>query len=59
MKVSWGSGIHQHHRNQNGEIETLISVLVDSVSEILDLDAEHIEPSPEIGTQLNKEYLIE
>jgi purine-binding chemotaxis protein CheW len=37
--------------------ETLIGALADSVREVLDLDPEHIEPAPKIGTQLNTEFL--
>ena len=36
---------------------TMIGVLVDSVKEVLDLDSEHIEAAPSIGTQLNTEYI--
>ncbi|MBU2515379.1 chemotaxis protein CheW [bacterium] len=39
-----------------GEI-TMIGVLVDSVKEVMDLDREHIEPPPSIGTRLNTEFI--
>ena len=36
---------------------TMIGALVDSVKEVMDLDTEHIEPPPNIGTQLNTEFI--
>ena len=36
---------------------TMIGALVDSVKEVMDLDSDHIEPSPKIGTQLNTEFI--
>lgn len=36
---------------------TLIGALVDSVKEVMDLDSEHVEPPPSIGTQLNTTYI--
>ena len=36
---------------------TMIGALVDSVKEVMDLDTEHIEPPPSIGTQLNTEFI--
>jgi purine-binding chemotaxis protein CheW len=36
---------------------TLIGALVDSVKEVMDMDSDHIEPPPKIGTQLNTEYI--
>ena len=36
---------------------TLIGALVDSVKEVMDLDTDHIEPPPSIGTQLNTEFI--
>ena len=36
---------------------TMIGALVDSVKEVMDLDAEHIEPPPSIGTGLNTEFI--
>ena len=41
---------------EEGEI-SLIGVLVDSVNEVINLDAEHIEPPPSIGTGLNTNYI--
>ncbi len=35
----------------------LIGALVDSVQEVIDLDADHIEPAPKIGTRLNTEFI--
>ncbi len=39
------------------EESTLIGALVDSVKEVMDLDSGHIEPPPNIGTQLNTEFI--
>jgi purine-binding chemotaxis protein CheW len=36
---------------------TLIGALVDSVKEVMDLDSNHIEPPPKIGTQLDTDYI--
>ncbi len=36
---------------------TMIGALVDSVKEVMDLDTEHIEPPPNIGTQLNTDFI--
>jgi len=36
---------------------TMIGALVDSVKEVMDLDSEHIEPPPSIGTLLKTEYI--
>ncbi len=36
---------------------TMIGALVDSVNEVMDLDTEHIEPPPKIGTKLNTEFI--
>ncbi len=36
---------------------TMIGALVDSVKEVMDLDAEHIEPPPNIGTRLNTDFI--
>ncbi len=36
---------------------TMIGAMVDSVKEVMDLDAEHIEPPPKIGTKLNTEFI--
>ncbi len=40
----------------NGE-PTTIGALADSVQEVMDLGAEHIEPAPKIGTGLNTEFI--
>ncbi|MBT4290654.1 MAG: chemotaxis protein CheW [Deltaproteobacteria bacterium] len=37
--------------------QTMIGALVDSVKEVMDLDSDHIEPAPKIGTQLNTAYI--
>ena len=36
---------------------TMIGALVDSVNEVMDLDTDHIEPPPKIGTKLNTEFI--
>ena len=36
---------------------TVLGVLADSVQEVLDLDPDHIEPAPRIGTKLNTEFI--
>jgi len=36
---------------------TMIGALVDSVQEVMDLDSEHIEPPPKIGTKLNTDFI--
>ena len=39
------------------EESTMIGALVDSVNEVMDLDTDHIEPPPSIGTQLNTDFI--
>ena len=39
------------------DASTMIGALVDSVQEVIDLDSEHIEPPPKIGTKLNTEFI--
>ncbi len=36
---------------------TMIGALVDSVNEVMDMDADKIEPPPKIGTQLKTEFI--
>jgi purine-binding chemotaxis protein CheW len=36
---------------------TMIGALVDSVQEVMDLDSDHIEPPPKIGTKLNTDFI--
>jgi purine-binding chemotaxis protein CheW len=36
---------------------TMIGALVDSVKEVMDLDSDHIEPPPKIGTKLNTDFI--
>ncbi len=36
---------------------TVLGALVDSVQEVLDLDPDHIEPPPRIGTRLNTRFI--
>jgi purine-binding chemotaxis protein CheW len=40
----------------DGEL-TMIGALVDSVREVMNLDADHIEPPPSIGTRLNTDFI--
>jgi purine-binding chemotaxis protein CheW len=35
----------------------VLGVLADSVHEVMELDPEHIEPAPKIGTRLNTDFL--
>jgi len=35
----------------------ILGVLADSVQEVMDLDAEHVEPAPRIGTHLKTEFI--
>ena len=35
----------------------MLGALVDSVQEVIDLDSEHIEPAPKIGTRLNTDFI--
>ncbi len=37
--------------------EIRLGTLADSVQEVLDLDSEHIEPAPRIGTRLKTEFI--
>lgn len=39
------------------EETTVVGALADSVQEVLELDAEQIEPAPRIGTHLNTEFI--
>ncbi|MBU3917526.1 chemotaxis protein CheW [bacterium] len=36
---------------------TMIGAMVDSVKEVMNLDSEHIEPAPNIGTRLNTDFI--
>ena len=36
---------------------TVLGALADSVQEVLDLEPDHIEPAPKIGTMLNTEFI--
>lgn len=38
--------------------ETMVGVVVDTVSEVVDITAEEIEPSPELGNDVNTEYIL-
>lgn len=39
------------------EEELILGTLADSVQEVLDLDADHIEPAPKMGTRLKTEFI--
>lgn len=41
-----------------GEETVLIGIVVDSVSEVLNITADQIENAPEFGTQLNTDYIL-
>lgn len=41
-----------------GEETVLIGIVVDSVSEVLNITAEQIEDAPDFGTQLNTDYIL-
>lgn len=65
MRIKFGMGATEKTVNTviiiieidlDGE-STMIGALVDSVNEVMDLDTEHIEPPPNIGTQLNTEFI--
>jgi purine-binding chemotaxis protein CheW len=36
----------------------ILGVLADSVQEVMDLDADHIEPAPRIGTHLKTDFIM-
>ncbi len=36
---------------------TILGTLADSVQEVMDLEPDHIEPAPKIGTSLNTEFI--
>ena len=36
---------------------TILGALADSVQEVIDLDPDHIEPAPKIGTKLKTEFI--
>jgi len=40
-----------------GNETVILGVLADSVQEVMDLDADHIEPAPRIGTHLKTEFI--
>ena len=65
MRIKFGMGATEKTVNTviiiieidlDGE-SPMIGALVDSVNEVMDLDTEHIEPPPNIGTQLNTEFI--
>jgi purine-binding chemotaxis protein CheW len=37
--------------------QTLIGALADSVKEVIDLEADHIEPAPKIGTRIDTDFI--
>ena len=65
MRVKFGMGETEKTVNTvtiiieidvEGEL-TMIGALVDSVKEVMDLDSDHIEPPPSIGTHLNTDFI--
>ncbi len=65
LKLKFGMGETQKTVNTcvvivelelDGE-NTLIGALADSVQEVIDLEDEHVEPPPKIGTRLNTELI--
>ncbi len=65
MRIKFGMGATEKTVNTviiiieidlDGE-STMIGALVDSVNEVMDLDMDHIEPPPSIGTQLNTDFI--
>ena len=65
MRVKFGMGETEKTVNTvtiiieievEGEL-TMIGALVDSVKEVMDLDSDHIEPPPSIGTRLNTDFI--
>ena len=36
---------------------TVLGSLADSVQEVMDLESDHVEPAPKIGTRLNTEFI--
>lgn len=40
-----------------GETKVVMGAMADAVQEVLDLDPDHIEPPPRIGTKLNTEFV--
>ncbi len=65
LRLKFGMGMSERTVNTciiiievsiDGEIN-LIGALVDSVKEVMDMDSDHIEPPPKIGTQLNTEFI--
>lgn len=42
--------------NMNGEA-VILGVLADSVQEVVEMEPDHIEPPPQLGTKLNTEFI--
>lgn len=40
-----------------GELERLIGIVVDAVSDVLDVEVGSINPTPDFGTKVNTEYI--
>ena len=65
MRIKFGMGATEKTVNtvviiievELDEESTMIGALVDSVKEVMDLDSEHIEPPPNIGTRLNTDFI--
>jgi purine-binding chemotaxis protein CheW len=43
---------------ESGENKTTMGVIVDSISQVVDLPPEQIEPAPDFGTMVKLEYLL-
>jgi len=43
---------------QSGDIETQMGILVDTVSEVLDIEAESIEPPPRFGGDIDTNFIL-
>ena len=58
-----GGGLHRsdlYHRSGNfGSAGSIpIGIIVDSVSEVLNISGEDIEPTPNLGSALNTDYIL-
>ncbi|MFP4175650.1 MAG: chemotaxis protein CheW [Planctomycetota bacterium] len=42
----------------NGNTEVTMGIIVDEVSEVLDIGADQLEPSPEFGTSINTDFIL-
>ncbi len=42
----------------NGDTDVTMGIIVDEVSEVLDITAEQLEPSPSFGTSINTDFIL-